>query len=150
MMACSFSAKAGSLDSLKARKRWGARPCALQIFCTVATPSPTALAIGSRGPVRSLVRRRLKPQPHQVGDPRTRHRRLAGRARLVREQPFDAGFRETLLPAPHRRLGFACRGHDAVGAHAGAGEKDDTGAPGILLRRVAIRNDGFKALTIGG
>ena len=44
-MAWSFSAKAGSLDSLKARQRCGARPWAFQIFCTVATPSPTAFAM---------------------------------------------------------------------------------------------------------
>jgi hypothetical protein len=34
--------KAGSVESLKARQRCGARPCAFQIFCTVATPMPTA------------------------------------------------------------------------------------------------------------
>ena len=44
-MSWSFSAKAGSLDSLKARQRCGARPWAFQIFCTVATPSPTAFAM---------------------------------------------------------------------------------------------------------
>ena len=44
-MSRSLAAKAGSLDSLKAFKRWGCRPWACQIRCTEAREIPTALAM---------------------------------------------------------------------------------------------------------
>lgn len=44
-MSCSFSAKAGSVESLKGRQRCGARPCVFQILSTVETASPETYAI---------------------------------------------------------------------------------------------------------
>ena len=41
----SFSAKAGSLESLKLRQRCGLRPCAFQMPCTVEAAMPATLAI---------------------------------------------------------------------------------------------------------
>jgi hypothetical protein len=40
-----FLTKAGPVDGLKSCQRCGARPCAIQIICTVETASPTASAI---------------------------------------------------------------------------------------------------------
>ena len=41
----SFSVNAGSVDNLKVSMRWGCRPCASQIRCTVERLTPAALAI---------------------------------------------------------------------------------------------------------
>jgi hypothetical protein len=46
-MARSFSAKRGSLESLKARTRCGCKPCARQIRCTELGLMPTAAAIAA-------------------------------------------------------------------------------------------------------
>jgi hypothetical protein len=44
-MSWSFSAKAGSVESLKLRQRCGARPCAFQMLWIVETARPQAAAI---------------------------------------------------------------------------------------------------------
>ena len=108
------------------------------------------LGHGARRPVRRLVRRRRKRQAHDLLDPRRRDRRLAGRARLVPQEPLDAGVHESLLPAPDAGLRLARRGHDAVRAQAVGGEKHDPRAPDMLLRGVAIGDDGLQTPAIGG
>lgn len=101
-------------------------------------------------PVRRLVRRRRERQPHDLGDPVVRNRRLAGRAGLVAQEPVHARLHEPLLPAPDASLRLARRRHDRVRAQAVGGKKHDPRAPDMLLRRVAIGDDGLQTLAIGG
>src|SRR4029079_7625142 len=94
--------------------------------------------------------RRSERQPHDLGDPIVRNRRPAGWAGLVAEQPGHARLHEPLLPAPDASLRLARRRHDRVRARTVAGEKHDPRAPDVLLRRVAIGDDGLQTLAIGG
>jgi hypothetical protein len=50
----------------------------------------------------------------------------------------------------HRQVLLACLLHDLVGAQASGGQQHDPRSPHVFLRAVAIRNDRFKASTIGG
>lgn len=67
---------------------------------------------------------------------------------LVAEQAGDALGHEPLLPAPDRGLRCTGCGHDSVRADAVRAQKDDPGAPVMLLRRVAVGDEGFESLTI--
>ena len=95
-------------------------------------------------PVGALARRRPQGQIdyplHGIG----RQRRLAGLARLVAQQSFDALRHEPRLPSPHHRLRLTRTAHDLGSAAAVGGGKDNVGAPHVLLWRAAIRNDRLK------
>ena len=65
------------------------------------------------------------------------------------EQAVDAGLRKALLPASDGRLRLAGRSHHAVRADTFGREKDDPRPPRVLLRGIAIGDDGLKSPTIG-
>ncbi len=90
----SFRVMALSLDRLNCRQRWGDKPCAFQMSCTLETVRPTAFATAfatargpvprarSRGPVRCLMRRSRKRQTGKrqtgnLGHTLRRNRRFA-------------------------------------------------------------------------
>ena len=100
------------------------------------------------GPVGCFARRRPERQIDHPLHGRGRQRLLAGLARLVARQPFDALRHEARLPAPHHRLRFAGAAHDLGGAAAIGRRQDDLGAPDVLLRRAAIRDDRLKPTAI--
>jgi hypothetical protein len=79
-----------------------------------------------------------------------RQRPLSGLARLIARQPGDPFCHEPSLPAPHNRLRFARAAHDLGGAAAVSRGEDDVGAPDVLLRRVAVRDDRLKSTAVGG
>lgn len=89
-MACSFSARAGSLEKLMLRQRCGARPCSFQIPCTVETPRPATSAtaraaqrVASCGGGLSVISTTFIARS-------SGNRRLAGRPGLVAQKSFDA------------------------------------------------------------
>ena len=100
------------------------------------------------GPVGCFSRRRSERQVddplHGVG----RQRLLAGLARLVARQPLDAFCHEPRLPGPHHRLRFARSAHDLGGAAAVGRGENDVGAPHVLLRRAAVRDDRLKPMAV--
>jgi len=73
---------------------------------------------------------------------------LARFAHLVARQPINTLLHKPRLLAPHHRLGFARPAHDLGGPAAISGGKDDLGAPHMLLRRAAIRDDRLKPTAI--
>ena len=78
-----------------------------------------------------------------------RKRRLAGLTRLVAQLPIDPFRHEPGLPSPHHRLRFARSAHDLGSAAAIGGGQDDIGAPHMLLRRAAVRDDRPKPAAVG-
>ena len=109
---------------------------------------PRRLRQHPAGPVGCFSRRRPERQIDHPLHGGGRQRRLAGLARLVARQPFDALRHEPRLPAPHHRLRLAGPAHDLGRAAAVGGGKDDVGAPHMLLRRAAIRDDRLKPTAI--
>ena len=73
---------------------------------------------------------------------------LAGFARLIARQAWNALRHEPRLPPPYHRLGFAGSSHDLGRAAAFVGCKDDFGAPNMLLRRVAVTDNRLKLTAI--
>src|SRR5687767_11834407 len=72
-MSRSFSANAGSLDSLKVLMRWGWRPCARQIRCTERRLIPAAAAMArpvhcgaSPGNLRTHGQDLVGPAPNRI------------------------------------------------------------------------------------
>ena len=57
---------------------------------------------------------------------------------------------ETLLPAPDASLGLAGPAHDLIRADAFRRQQDDLGSPRVLLRSIAVFDDGLKLLAISG
>lgn len=76
--------------------------------------------------------------------------RDARRAGLVAQQAFHPFLHEPLLPAPHACLRRACPAHNLAGAEPVGAQKHDLGAPGVLLRGVAILPDPFETLSVRG
>src|SRR6202041_1830996 len=70
--------------------------------------------------------------------------------RLVAEQPIEALLDKALLPAPNTGLGLSGSSHDRVRADAVGGQQHDFSPPNVLLRGVAILNDGSEPTGIGG
>src|SRR5258705_10005432 len=140
-MSLSFSANSGSFDSLKIRIRWGARWWASRMRCTERRLAPTALA--SSRPVQWVAFPGGRPQRqvdhplHSVG----RQWRLAGLARLVTQQPFDALRHEPSLPAPDHRLGLARTTHDLGGAAAIGSGEGDIGTPVPVRNPILVAGD---------
>src|SRR6185437_13378805 len=65
-------------------------------------------------------------------------------ARLVAREPCNALRHEPRLPSPPHGLRHARSAHDLGGAAAVGRREDDVGAPYVLLRRAAIRDDRLK------
>ena len=101
-------------------------------------------------PMLSLAKATRESQ-RQVNHPLHGGRRkwlFAGLARLVAREPFDALRHEPRLPSPHHGLRFARSAHDLSGAAAVRRRENDGGAPHVLLRRAAIRDDRLKPMAI--
>jgi hypothetical protein len=150
---CGFSAKTGSLERLKPRRRWGARPCVFPIFRTVETARPRGRDAnrpghGSRRPVGRLMRRRLQRHRYDGGRPVVGYRRPAGRPGLVVKQALTALRHEPHLPAPNRGLRLSRRRHDGIRADAGGARQRDLRAPDMFLRGVAAGNESVEPLTV--
>ena len=100
------------------------------------------------GPVGCFSRRRPERQVDHSLHGAGRQRWFAGLARLVARQSFDTFRHEPRLPSPHHRLGFARAAHDLGRATAVGSGKNDVGAPHMLLRRAAIRDDRLKSMAV--
>src|SRR5215213_5911320 len=100
-MSRTFATKSGSADSLKVSARWGCRPKARQMRCTVEVDNPLALAM-PRTPVRCTVRQALQgPDDHRL-DAGVVHLARRTRARLVPQTLLPIG-QEASAPLAHRR-----------------------------------------------
>ena len=100
------------------------------------------------GPVGCLARWRAERQIDDALHRLWRQRRLAGRPRLVPQQPVDALLHEALLPAPDDGFGLAGPAHHIEGSAAVGRGQDDPGPPDMLLGRTAIRHDRLKPTAI--
>ena len=52
-------------------------------------------------------------------------------------------------PAPHAGLAFSRAGHDGIGAEPLGGGENDVRPPDVLLRPVAIADDGLECQAVG-
>ena len=75
-------------------------------------------------------------------------RRDTRRPRFVAQQAVDAFPGKAPLPAPDARLRFAGAAHDLAGACAVGAQQNDTGAPDMFLRGVAVVNDSLQAVPV--
>ena len=100
------------------------------------------------GPVGCFPRRRSQRQVNHPLHGCRRKRLLAWLARLIARQPFDTLCHEPRLPSPHHGLRFARSAHDLGSAAAVGRREDDAGAPHVLLRRAAIRDNRLKPMAI--
>lgn len=103
-----------------------------------------------RRPMRGLAGRVGERQLHHPRDDLRAERRDARRAGLVAQQAIDAGPHEPLLPAPDGGLGHPRLAHDLGRAEPFGGQQHDPGAPDVLLRAVAVADDGEQSLTVDG
>ena len=69
--------------------------------------------------------------------------------RLIAEQPIEALLDKALLPAPNTGLGLSGSSHDRVRADALGGQQHDFSPPNVLLRGVAVLNDGSEPTGVG-
>jgi hypothetical protein len=108
------------------------------------------LGHGAPCPMRGLAGRLGKRE----GDDPLSHlgpeRGDARRARLVATKAFDALGREALLPTPDGGLALARSPHDGGRAETVGCRQHDRGTPDMLLRAVAVRDDGSKPVTVRG
>ena len=105
---------------------------------------------GPAGPVGGLARRLGAGQCHDLGDDRQGHRRLAGLAAALAQQPIDAALGVVALPAPDRRAtDFRPAGHLLHRQPLGRVE-DDPGALDMLQRQIAVADDRGKPRAILG
>jgi hypothetical protein len=74
--------------------------------------------------------------------------RAAWRAGLVAQQARDALLGKALLPAPHGRAAHTRSLGDLQHRQVVGGVQDDASALDVLLRAVAVRDDGEEALAI--
>lgn len=102
------------------------------------------------GPVCRLVPRWFVGQADEFRHLPIGHRRLARRTGLVLKQAVYAGLSEPFLPTPDSRLRLTRRGDYTIRADTIGGEKNDPRPPRVLLRRVAIADNGLKPAAIGG
>ena len=100
------------------------------------------------GPVGCFSRRRPQRQLNHPPHSGRRKWLFAGLARFVAREPCNALRHEPRLPSPHHGLRFARSAHDLSGAAAVGRREDDVGAPHVLLRRAAIRDDRLKPTAI--
>ena len=78
-----------------------------------------------------------------------RQRRNARAAGFVAQQARHALRQEALLPPPDRGLAGAGAAGEFHGAAAIGGQQHDLRPPDVLLRAVAVRDDGGQRLAIG-
>jgi hypothetical protein len=109
---------------------------------------PCRLCQHPSGPMRGLSRRRPGHEVDNLLDGRGRQWQLAGLARLIAQQPINALCHKPRLPGPHHGFCLARPPHDLGGTAAVGGGEDDLGAPHVLLRRTAIRDDRLKPTAI--
>jgi hypothetical protein len=69
---------------------------------------------------------------------------------LVAQQAVDALLGKPFLPAPDNRLALGGVAHDRHRAEPVGGGQHDPSAPDVLLWAVAVRHDGFEAITFSG
>jgi hypothetical protein len=69
---------------------------------------------------------------------------------LVAQKAINGRLAEPFLPTPDRGLALARRVHDRHRAEPVGGGQHDPGAPDVLLRAIAVRNNGFQPLTVRG
>src|ERR671939_189314 len=105
---------------------------------------------GAPGPVRDLAGRLGAGDGEHLSDGLRRHGRLAGWARLVPKQAFDAFFGELLLPSPDRWAAHADPPGDLQHGQALVGAEDDARPLDVLVGTVAVGDDCGEALTITG
>ena len=111
---------------------------------------PRRLRHQDAGPVGRLARRFAKRQRDDALGRLGAQRLDARGTRLVAEQPVEPLLDKAFLPAPNAGLGLAGSPHDLVRADAIGGQQHDLGPPDVLLRRVAVLNQGFEPTNIGG
>src|SRR6476660_4833019 len=147
-MSLSFAANFGSVDSLKVRTRCGASRCASRMRCTERRLTPAAFA--SIRPVQWVASHRWRAErqiDHPLHDGGGK-RLLAGLARLVAGEPVDTLGHESRLRSPDHGLRFAGAAHDLNGTAALGRRHYDVGAPYMLLRRAAVRDDRLESTAI--
>lgn len=93
---------------------------------------------GASRPVRRLKGWRLQCHGDYGRGLVIRNGCLAGRARLVTQEPVHAFFHEARLPALDGRLRRASLGHDRARADTVGAQQHDPGAPDVFLWGVAI------------
>src|SRR3954464_7488006 len=147
-MSLSFAANFGSVDSLKVRTRCGASRCASRMRCTERRLPPAALA--SIRPVQWVASPGGGPSVRSTTRCTTvaGSGLLAGLARLVAGEPVDTLGHESRLPSPDHGLRFAGAAHDLNGTAALGRRHYDVGAPYMLLRRAAVRDDRLESTAI--
>ena len=69
---------------------------------------------------------------------------------LVAQKAIDAFLAKPLLPTPDRRLAHRRVLHDRHRAEPIRCGQHNPGAPDVLLRAVAVRNNGFQPVTVRG
>jgi hypothetical protein len=124
----------------------------------VSAPDPLhgtgadAGCLGHRGagPMGRFVRRFLHGQSDDpLGDRGVEPRDPRG-PRLVAQEPVHAFGGELSLPAPDACLGLAGLAHDRVRADPIRAQQHDLRPPHVLLRRVAVLDQGAEPIKIGG
>jgi len=143
-----FLGEGGIVGELEGAPAMRGQPVGLPDFLHRRDRETDGLGHGARRPVRGFVVRRLQRHRHDGGGAVVGHRRHAGRSRLVAQKACDALLHEPRLPAPDRGLRRAGRGHDAVRPDPVGAQQHDPGAPDMLLRRVAIRDQRLKPLPV--
>ena len=125
---------------------------------TVSRPEPlygaqadaNGLGHHAAGPMGGFTRRFGAGQGENLGDDLQRQGRFAGLARLVAQQTVHPLLGEALLPAPHRRAaGFGLAG-DIDNRQSIRRKKNDPSPEGMLLRAVAITEDGGQTRAVFG
>jgi len=102
------------------------------------------------GPMGGLAGRFGAGQGQNPSDNFLRQRRPAGLARLVTQQPVDALFGKTLLPAPHRWPAGTGAGRHIEDRQSIRRVEDDTRPLDVLLRAVPVADDRGQARAIFG
>jgi len=109
---------------------------------------PGFLGHRSRGPVRGLAGRIGERERHHALREFGTERRDPGGPGLIAQQAIHARLHEPLLPAPDSGLGHARLTHDLGRAVTIGGQQHDLGTPDLLLRAVAIGNDGEQPFAV--
>src|SRR3954469_14798412 len=147
-MSLSFAANFGSVDSLKVRTRCGASLCASRMRCTERRLTPAAFA--SIRPVQWVASPGGGPSVRSTTrcTTETGSGCLPGLRVLSRVSPSTPS---AMNRACHRQttgFDFAGAAHDLSGTAALDRRQDDVGAPYMLLRRAAVRDDRLESTAI--